>query len=394
MESVLRELPADLSLTLRRTRLKAFLDFIVRHGVRGLLIPVTTLAWIAPMWGQNEVVVIVSGDVRMEDGSAPPDSVQINRVCSGRTILSARTDSMGHFNFSLGAGGSATATADAGQAPPQAANVNKALNASSTQYTNPITTELRDCEVQAVLPGFRAEGVALSIRDTSDDGRVGTIILHPLSRSGALTISVTTAAAPASARKAYDKAMESIAKEKWAAAESDLDKAVKIYPKFAIAWYQLGIAREKRNAPSDAVVAWKEAVKQDPKYLKPYESLAAMADQREDWTAAEEYSRKWLQLDPNDFAAAYLINAIANARLNRIEAAERAAQTGLEVDKDRKLPRLSYVMGLILLQKQQYAEAAKYLRAYLELAPNARDAAIVREQVAKLDKQASAGAPH
>ena len=301
---------------------------------------------------------------------------------------------MGHFNFSLGSGGSATATADAGQAPPQAANVNKALNASSTQYTNPITTELRDCEVQAVLPGFRAESVSLSIRDTSDDGRVGTITLHPLSRSGALTISVTTAAAPASAKKAYDKAMESIGKEKWAAAESDLDKAVKIYPKFAIAWYELGIVRQKRNALSDAVEAWKEAVKQDPKYLKPYESLAAMADQREDSTAAEEYSREWLQLDPNDFAAAYLINAIANARLNRIEAAERAARTGLEVDKERKIPRLSYVMGLILLQKQQYADAAKYLRAYLDLAPNARDAAVVREQIAKLDKQTGGGPPH
>jgi tetratricopeptide (TPR) repeat protein len=392
MESVHVEPPADLSPALRRTRLTPLMGFVARR-VQTLLMSVTALACVAPIWAQTEVVVIVSGDVRMEDATAPPEAVQINRVCNGRTILAARTDSMGHFNFSLGAGGSAPATADAGQAPPQAANVNKALNASSTQYTNPLTTELRDCEIQAVLPGFRTESVRLSIRDTSDDGRVGTITLHPLSRSGALTISVTTAAAPASARKAYDKAMESIGKQKWAAAESDLDKAVKIYPKFAIAWYQLGIVRQKRNAPSDAVEAWKEAVKQDSRYLKPYESLAAMADQREDWPAAEEYSREWLELDPKDFAAAYLINAIANARLNRIEAAERAARAGLEVDKERKIPRLSYVTGLILLQKEQYADAAEYLRAYLELAPNARDAAVVREQVAKLDQQ-TGGRPH
>jgi tetratricopeptide (TPR) repeat protein len=359
--------------------------------VRALVVSLTALAGIAPIWGQTEVVVIVSGDVRLEDGTAPLDAVQINRVCNGRTILAARTDSIGRFNFSLGSGGSATATADAGQAPPQAGNVNKALNASSTQYTNPITSELRDCEVQAVLPGFRTESVRLTIRDTSDDGRIGTITLHPLSRSGALTISVTTAAAPPSARKAYDKAMESFGKEKWAAAESDLAKAVKIYPKFAIAWYQLGLVRQKQNVPSDAIEDWKEALKQDPKYLKAYESLAALADQREDWRAAEQYSREWLQLDPNDFAAAYLINAIANARLNRIAAAERAARSGLEIDKDRRIARLNYVMGLILLQKQQYADAARYLRAYLELAPNARDAAIVREQVAKLEQQAAGG---
>lgn len=362
--------------------------------IRALVISLTALAGIAPTWGQTEVVVIVSGDVRMEDGTAPPDAVQINRVCGGRTTVAARTDSMGHFNFSVSAGGSTTATADAGQAPPPASNLNKALNASSTQYTNPITTELRDCEVEAVLSGFRAESVRLSIRDTSDDGRVGTIVLHPLSRSGALTVSVTTAGAPVTAKKAYDKALEAIGKEKWDVAESELSKAVKIYPKFAIAWHQLGLVRQKRNEPPAAIEAWKEALKQDPKYVKPYESLAALADRQENWMAAEQYSREWLQLDPDDFAAAYLINAIANARLNRIDAAELAARGGLRVDKDRKVPRLDYVMGLILIQKQQYADAAKFLRTYLELVPNARDAAIVREQVAKLDHQTDGGPPH
>ena len=353
--------------------------------IRTIPIFVAAFAVSFQLWGQTEVVVIVSGDVRMEDGSAPPDAVQINRICSGRSIAAAKTDSMGRFNFSVSAGGPATATADAGQASSQPADLTKALNASSTQYTNPVTTALRDCEVQAVLSGFRAENVRLSIRDTSDDGRVGTIILHPLSRSGALTISVTTAGAPPAAMKAYEKGLESIGKQKWDAAESELNKAVAIYPKFAIAWYRLGVVRQKRDATAQAIEAWKEARKQDPKYIMPYEGLATLADRQEDWVAAEEYSRGWLQLDPNDFAAAYLINAVANARLNRVDAAESAAREGLRIDKERKIPRLNYVMGLILMQKQQYAESAKFLRAYLELAPNARDAAIVREQIAKLE---------
>jgi tetratricopeptide (TPR) repeat protein len=356
--------------------------------VRAMLIFCAASAGVSQLWGQTEVAFIVSGDVRMEDGTAPPGAVQINRVCGGRTIIAATTDSMGHFNFSVSAGGGATATADAGQASAQASDLNKALNASSTQYTNPITTALRDCEVQAVLSGFRAESVRLSIRDTSDDGRVGTIVLHPLSRSGALTISVTTAGAPPSAMKAYEKGLESIGRQKWDVAESELGKAVKIYPRFAVAWYQLGVTRQRRNATGEAIEAWNEARKQDPKYVMPYESLAALADRQEDWTAAEQYSREWLQLDSNDFAAAYLINAVANARLNRIEAAEVSARDGLKIDKDRKIPRLNYVLGLILMQKQEYPESIKYLRAYLELAPNARDAAVVREQVVKLESQA------
>ena len=362
--------------------------------VRALVLSLASLAGVLPIWGQNEVVVIVSGDVRMEDGSAPPGAVQINRVCNGRSIVAARTDTMGHFNFSVSAGENGATTGDAGQAPPQASDLNKALNASSTQYTNPITTALRDCEVQAVLSGFRAASVRLSIRDTSDDGRVGTIVLHPLTRSGALTVSATTAGAPPAARKAYEKAMESAGKEKWDGAEAELTKAVTIYPQFAIAWYQLGLIRQKRNATTGAIAAWKEALKQDPKYVKPYESLAVQADQQQDWSASEQFSRGWLELDPDDSPAAYLINAIANARLNRMEAAERAARDGLRVDKERKVPRLNYVMGLILIQKQQYAGAAKYLRAYLELAPNARDAALVRDQAAKLEHQAESGPAH
>jgi len=363
--------------------------------VRAVVLPLAVLVCIGPIRAQTEVVVIISGDVRLEDGTAPPDAVQINRVCNGRTTAETRTDTMGHYHFSVGAGNDGTSSsADAGGAPAQASDLNKALNKTSTQYTNPVTTALRDCEVQAVLSGFRSESVRLSIHDTSDDGRVAMIVLHPLSRLAALTISVTTAAAPASAKKAYDKGLEAIAKEKWDAADSELARAVKVYPKFAVAWYELGIVRQKRNDTNGAVQAWREARAQDTKYIQPYESLAAMADAQQDWTAAEHYSREWLQLDADDFAAAYLINAIANAHLNRVDAAELAARNGLRIDKDRRIPRLSYVLGLILMQKQQYAEAAKYLHAYLELAPNARDAALVRAQVARLDQQAEGHAPH
>jgi len=358
---------------------------------RTLVTFLTVLSGSSRMWGQAEVSFLITGDVRLEDGTPPQDTVQINRVCDGHSFAPANTDTTGHFTFSLDAGHRKTETADAGVAAAETSDVGKALNQTATQYTNPITTALRGCELRAVLAGFRSESVRLSVHDMSDDGRVGTIILHPLSRSGALTISATTAAAPAAARKAYDKGMESMVKEKWDVAESEFTKAVTIYPKFAIAWYQLGQVRQKRNAQAGALEAWKEARRQDPKYIKPYESLATVADRQGDWTAAEEYSRALLQLDPDDFAAAYLINAVANANLNRVDAAELAARDGLRVDKERKVPRLNYVLGLLLIHKQQYAESAKYLRAYLELAPNARDAAMVREQVAKLDRQAEAG---
>jgi tetratricopeptide (TPR) repeat protein len=361
-----------------------------------LAILLAALAGIPAIWGQapnqSERNVFISGNVRLEDGSPPQDAVLIQQVCNGRAVFSARTDARGYFSFPVDTGGGVTASADASQAPAQSPDLGKAINRSSTQYTNPITTALRDCEVKAVLPGFRTESIPLAVRSASDDGRIGTIVLHPLSRSDVLTISVTTAAAPANAKKAYEKGMEAFKKQEWDSAASEFTKAVKIYPKFAVAWYQLGQVRQNRNDSAGAEEAWNESRKQDPKYVKPYESLAAQADRQQDWMAAERYSGEWLQLDPEDYAAAYLINAIANARLNRPEAAERVARQGLRVDKDRRIPRLNYVLGLILLQKQDYAESAKCFRTYLELAPDAHDAATVREELAKLEH--GAGPPH
>jgi tetratricopeptide (TPR) repeat protein len=183
--------------------------------------------------------------------------------------------------------------------------------------------------------------------------------------------------------------MEALHAEKWDAAATELGRAVKVYPKFAIAWYQLGMARQGRNDAAGAVDAWKEAQKSDPRYIKPYENLTLAADRRGDWAESEKYSHLWIELDPEDFPGAYLLNAVANARLNKPEEAERAAREGLRVDKDQKIPRLNYALGLILMDKKAYAESARCFRKYLELAPNANDAAIVREQLPKLEELAA-----
>lgn len=342
---------------------------------------------------RNGQVVFFFGDVQLEDGSPPPDPVLIERVCKSRVVSSTRTDARGHFSVSVEAGGSDTSPSDAGGSNAQAPDVLKALNRSSTQYIDPLMTALQDCELQASLAGFRTVTVPLVVHSTSDSGRVGNIVLHSLARNGALTISVTTAAAPPNAKRAYEKGLDAASRQKWETAAAEFEKAVAIYPKFAVAWYQLGRARLNRNDAAGAAEAWKEARKQDPKFVSPYQGLAALADRQKDWTASEQYSREWLQLDPEDYPAAYLINAIANARLNRAQTAELAARAGLRIDREHKLPRLNYILGLILIDKQQFAEAALCFRAYLEYAPQAPDAAAVRDGLAKLEQRAAQTKP-
>ena len=338
---------------------------------------------------QSDRMFLFSGDVRLDDASPPPEPVAIYRVCNGQSRFETSTDSKGHFNFQVDSGKNDATQSDASQNSAPSAGLMKPI-ASGSQDLMPVLAKLRDCELQAVLAGYRSELISIAVKSRSDDGRLGVITLHPLSRASVLTVSATTLDAPANARKAYDRGIDALAKQKWQAASDEFTKAVKAYPKFAIAWYQLGLLRQKGNDSAGASDAWKQALASDSKYIRPYESLTALADHAQDWVSSEAYSRTWIQLDPEDFPGAYLYNAVANARLNHTDAAEGAARKGLQIDKDHKIPRLDVVLALILMGKNQNAEAVKYLREYLALAPNANDAAAVRQQVSRLDAAASA----
>jgi tetratricopeptide (TPR) repeat protein len=340
------------------------------------------------MRSTEQQAVFFSGEVALADGSKPVDAVRIQRVCKGVAHDETWTDSKGRFSFKVTAGGSDPTTADPSQAG-RTQDLSRPIG-NSTYYSNPLTTALRDCEVQAVLAGYWSDRVSIALKNTLDDTRVGTLILHPVTGAQALTVSATTLAAPPSAAKAYEKGTSAMREQKWDAAQKELAKAVAAYPKFAIAWFELGVLRQSRNDLTGAAEAWKEALKSDPKYVKPYEVLAALAERQQNWVDSEKYSHDWIQLDPEDFPAAYLYNAIANAQLNKMEQAEASARKGLLLDKEHKIPRLSYVLGLILMQKHEFSESAKCLRAYLELAPNAKDAAIVHQELTKIEAAATA----
>ncbi|MGC2662435.1 MAG: tetratricopeptide repeat protein [Bryobacteraceae bacterium] len=335
----------------------------------------------------SQSAVFFSGEVMLEDGSVPPTTAVVQQICDGRLRRSVATDTQGRFSFKVDGSGDKYGS-DATQAPPQPADLNKPLG-SASQYSQPVTSSLRDCELQAVLAGFSSTRVAIDVKDTLDNARVGTIILHPITRAGEFTISATTLAAPSHAKKSFDKGLVAMKAQKWADAVNQFNAAVKVYPKFAAAWYELGLAYEALNQLREADTAWLKSLDSDPKYGKPYQNLTALAYRQGNWQGLEDYSSRWLKLDPDDFPAAYLFDAFAKAKLNRMDDAEVAARHGLLIDKEHTAPKLDFVLGIILMQRHEYAESAKCLRSYLELVPDASDAPAIREQVATLDAAAA-----
>jgi tetratricopeptide (TPR) repeat protein len=333
--------------------------------------------------------VFFSGQVQIEGGSAPAEPVAMVRMCYGQTHFETWTDAKGGFSFHVGATGKQSSQADASENSASRPALGSSINMITDSPVSAIDA-LRNCQLEARLAGFRSDPISISVRDRFDDGRLGVITLHPLSKASALTVSATALAAPANARKAYEKGLDALASEKWQAAADEFTKAVTAYPKFAGAWYQLGVLRQQGHDDAGAMDAWKHAVASDPQYITPYEKLTVVAGSLRDWAASEEYSRAWIHLDPEEFPGAYLFNAIANSKLNRTAEAEAAARAGLRIDRGHGVPKLSFVLAMILMGKHENAEAVQRFREYLALAPDAKDAAAVRQQVSQLEAAAAA----
>ena len=342
--------------------------------------------------GRAPQAVFVSGSVQLEDGTPPPDSVLIQRVCTTVTRDEGWTDRKGRFSFQVGGGQSMVADASL----DSTGNTRSGRTQYESEAGNVITTELTSassligCDLRAQLSGYRSDVVQLDRMDLLEKGDVGTIILHRLGGVQGLTVSATTMAAPKVSARAYQDGLKEAGKQHFGKARADFEKAVNGYANYALAWVALGLACEQIKDIPAAIHAYTEASRADAKLLKPYERLTALADRSEHWTESAKYSAEWIRLDPVEYPNAYLLNAVANIHLNNLEQAEKSAREGLGLDKAGHFPRLRFVLGYIMAARKQLREAVAYFHNYLLMDPNGSDAAALRGQLPGLEQAAAA----
>ncbi len=338
----------------------------------------------SPFPGDAPHPILLTGKVALDDGTAPPPNILIERVCSGgRPHAEGYTDSKGHFTLTLGQ--EIGVMPDASEAP----------NRGDLPGANPAQGGVRDsqlatCELRASFPGFRSDVISLAGKRYMGESEVGTIVLHRLKNVEGLTVSATSALAPKDARKAYEKGLDAIKKNKPDDAQKEFEKAVEAYPKYASAWFELGRVYEQRDHADKAREAYNQSIAADGKYINPQERLYMISAKNQKWPEVAEMTEKVLRLNPYDFPSAYYFNGLANLQLNNLDAAEKSMREAVKLDTRHENPRGNYILGIILAQKRDYPAAADCLRAYLKDVPQANDADKVRQQLAELDKVARA----
>ncbi len=344
--------------------------------------------------------LFLSGKVSMEDGTAPADSATIQLVCRSSPKTIGRTDPKGGFSIDLNNRATIMTFADASESPtlsnggagPVTASVTDGVSNTITANTpnkgTPTVNErdLMGCDLQAALPGFRSDVLHLSSRRSMDDPNVGILILHRLGNVEGTTISATSAMAPKNAKKAMERGQNAAKKENFLDALDEFHKAVEIYPKYAMAWVELGRVQESLKNPEAARHSFARALEADGKLVTPYIALASLAAREGKWQEVADDSDRALRLNPVDFPEAYLLNAMGNFNLKKMDAAEKSAREGLDRDAEHHYPKMSEVLGAVLVHRKDYAGAAGQLRNYLRYAKDDPDIAMATTRLQQLEK--------
>lgn len=306
---------------------------------------------------QQNRPIFISGKVMLADGTPPPDSVTIERVCNGTVRPEGYTNSKGHFSIELGRNNAIMADAST------SGGLDDGLFGRSTMGGNRNTgfggqgagiseRDLMGCEIRANLPGFRADVVNLSGRRFMDNPDIGTIILHRLANVEGFTFSMTTAMAPKEAKKSYEKGLDLIKKKKLPEALVEIEKATAAYPKYAIAWFDQGRLYEMQQRPGDAQKAFEAAIAADPKYVKPYVNLAMIHGTKKDWEKTAEVSAKGIKLNPFEYPQLHYVNAVSNLNLGKLDDAEKSATEAGKLDSRKQLSQLGQLLGAISSQRK------------------------------------------
>ncbi len=323
----------------------------------------------ANMSAQGRAGGVLLGKLVLEGEPLPWQPMLVSVDCKGSIVNLTQTDLQGKFVITF------TTTHGTPGAPSDA------QRQMETQYEG--------CIVRGSVAGFRSSAVTITVHSLRDDPNIGTITLSPEGRGGGTELSTTSQAAPSNAMKAFEKAREEWLAQNADGAEKNLKKAVQAYPAFAQAWLQLGELQETSD-PQAARNSFSQALTADPKFVLPYEQLAALAVQGEKFQEALDNTNRALELDPAGTPQLWYYDALAKFQLGKTDEANVSASKGLAIDPRHSVPNTEQLLAVILARKADYAAAVQHLKNCLTYLPAGPQADLVKQQIAQLETKVPA----
>lgn len=142
---------------------------------------------------------------------------------------------------------------------------------------------------------------------------------------GLSSVSKTDLATPDKARKEYERATKAMAGQDWPKAVQHFQRAIDIYPDYAMAYTNLGVAYGHLNQPQLERESFQKAIKLDSHFASPYVNLAKLCLREQDASQAETLLDSANRAEPNNPETMTLL-AQAELLTKHFDAAIRTAQ--------------------------------------------------------------------
>lgn len=191
---------------------------------------------------------------------------------------------------------------------------------------------------------------------------------------------------PENARKEFDKAGEAMAHEQWDKARSSLNKAIEIYPEYALAYNNLGVVYSRINDPVRESEALNKAISLDEHLASAYVNLAELCIRQKDYNRAESLLQKAIPLDPTH-AKNYMLLADAQLLNQQYDAAIASAQKAHGLPHE-KLALTHYIAAKAYEHQNRPKEAISELQEFLKEEPQGARADHMRQELQQLQRQA------
>jgi tetratricopeptide (TPR) repeat protein len=194
------------------------------------------------------------------------------------------------------------------------------------------------------------------------------------------------------ARRAYEHAEKALAQGNLEDAKRELEKAVAIYPKSAVAWCLMGTLHEEKLQLETASADYSQALLADSRMLAAYLGLARIAFRNKRWQEVVELTDQLVRVNAAAFPVAYLYNAAANLNLGDLTGAESGARKFLSLDTEHERPQAYLLLADILVAERDYAGAAEEEKRFLTIVPSPSDvpngcnANSIREEIKILER--------
>jgi tetratricopeptide (TPR) repeat protein len=201
---------------------------------------------------------------------------------------------------------------------------------------------------------------------------------------GPQSVSAVDLNVPKGAKKEFDEGNKAMASQDWAKAIQRLERAIAIYPQYALAYNNIGVAYGRMNEPAKERAALEKAIGLNDHFVPAYLNLAKMSLREQDAARAETLLESALRAEPQNVETMTLL--VEAQLLNKQYDAAIDGASKVHALPHQNFAVVHYIAARAYERQNQPQGALAELQIFLTEEPNGARADHVREEITQIKK--------